>query len=317
MRKTNLPGFYSFFFRAVIVMAVLTSTGVNLAAGPTQDAASSPGKIFLPIIISPPPPSSEDLIRKALDAGKIDYSTSLLYRAYALFGGDGLPSEYRGTVDEDNGLIEEWRSPISPITPQVSALLAPFMLRPDLPDSAWSHYAVAHPGLTTDQADQLQATIPCNPGSAWASITSVMPGVNVKVWASCDGNYDIHMKYLMSVIEGLWGPETALMGQPIPDAGGPEAGGGPEIDFYLVNPLQAAPRPGDPSLPEGAFAATGSSAPFTGGKASAYVLVPRDKLYLPPFNNALAHEIFHVLQFAHNFAIIWSPDFNEWWFTEA
>ena len=119
MRKTNLTGFYSSIFLAVIVMAVLCSTGVNLPAGPTQAAASSPGNIYLPIIVSPPPPSSEELIRKALDAGKIDYSTSLLYRAYALFGGDGLPGEYRGTVDEDNGLIEEWRSPSSPITPQV------------------------------------------------------------------------------------------------------------------------------------------------------------------------------------------------------
>jgi hypothetical protein len=313
MRKTNLPGLYSSIFRAVIIMAFVFSTGVNLSAGPTQ-AAGNPSTIFLPVIIIGPPPSSEELIRNALDSGKIDYSTSLLYRAYALFGGDGLPIEYRGTVDEDNGLIEEWRSPSSPITPQVSALLAPFMVRPDLPESAWSLYAVAHPGVSTNQA---QATIPCNPGSTWASISSVMPGVNVKVWASCDGNYDIHMKYLMSVILGLWAPETALMGQPIPDAGGPEAGGGPEIDFYLLNPLQAAPRPGNTSLPEDAFAATWSSAPFAGGKASAYILVPRDKLYVPRFNNALAHEIFHLLQSAHNDAITWSPDKAEWWFVEA
>ncbi len=313
MRKTNLPGFYASIFRAVIIIAVLCSTGVNLPAGPTQ-AAGSPNTIYLPIVINPPPPSSEELIRQALDSGKIDYSTSLLYRAYALFGGDGLPLEYRGTVDEDNGLIEEWRSPISPITPQVSALLAPFMVRPDLPESAWSLYAVAHPGISTNQA---QATIPCTPGSTWASITSVMPGVNVKVWASCDGNYDIHMKYLMSVILGLWAPETALMGQPIPDVGGPEAGGGPEIDFYLLNPLQAAPRPGNPSIREDSFAATWPSAPFTGGKASAYILAPRDNLYVPRFNNALAHEIFHVLQKAHNNAITWSPDKAEWWFVEA
>ena len=132
MRKKNLPGFYTSIFRAVIFIAFLCFTGVNLPAGPTQ-AAGSPNTIFLPIVSNPPPPSSEELIRQALDTGKIDYSTSLLYRAYALFGGDGLPGDYRGTVDEDNGLIEEWRSPISPITPQVSALLAPFMVRPDLP----------------------------------------------------------------------------------------------------------------------------------------------------------------------------------------
>ena len=78
MRKTNLPGLYASIFRAVIIIAFLCSTGVYLPAGPTQAAASSPGKIFLPIIINPPPPSSEELIRKALDSGKIDYSTSLL-----------------------------------------------------------------------------------------------------------------------------------------------------------------------------------------------------------------------------------------------
>ena len=319
MIKWKLSDAFSFITRSALISAVLISLNtVPSVHAPQVVEASTLGNVtFLPVINGPILPSAQVMIRSALDSGKIDYSTSLLYRAYALFGGDALPSEYRGVVDEDNALIEEWRSPTEAITPAVSALLAPFMQRPDLPDSAWSQYASAHPAVLSDLVSAAAPTIPCNPGRNWASITSAKAGVNVKVWSTYDGHYDIHMKYLLSVIEGLWGPETSLMGLPIPDNGGPLRSGGTEIDFYLVNPLQSAPRPGNPIMPEGAYAATFGSSPFTNGKASAFILVPRDSLYAARFNNSLAHEIFHALQFAHNYDIIFKADKSEWWFTEA
>jgi hypothetical protein len=45
-----------------------------------------------------PPPTSEELIAAALEAGDITYEESLLYRAYALYDLPGLPEGFRSPI---------------------------------------------------------------------------------------------------------------------------------------------------------------------------------------------------------------------------
>src|SRR6266850_360519 len=83
------------------------------------------------------PSTSQGLIANALAAGTIDYPTSLVYRAYALFGDSRLPPVYDGALrrGEDQGLFLEASRMWGTLTPEMRAALEPFMVRPSDPTS--------------------------------------------------------------------------------------------------------------------------------------------------------------------------------------
>jgi hypothetical protein len=85
--------------------------------------------------------SSPQLIAVALKEGIIDYETSLLYRAYALYGDPRLPADYLGNVialDDGTSLFREVIINESSISAGTMDLLKPFMLRPNDPESHYS-----------------------------------------------------------------------------------------------------------------------------------------------------------------------------------
>ncbi|MCL5952522.1 MAG: hypothetical protein M1132_12525 [Chloroflexi bacterium] len=296
---------------------VLIAVAVFLGGGWVKGAVPASGQVstrhlYLPFVSnSVPPVSGLALIEKALEAGQIDYPTSLLYRAYTQFDDARLPSAYRGNmVQEDSTLYQEYNASAGTLPASIKTLLSPFMVRPDMATSAWSVYAAAH----VPSSVQGNAVTSCT--GQWASAISTAPGVNAKVWATCDANSDADITYVLGLINDLWKPETDLMGQPIPDLGGPDNGGGPEIDFYLVYPLTSAIQGRINQIPSGAVGVTWASSPYTDFKSSAYILLPRDLKDSPDFKDTIAHEFFHVLQAAHN-ATIQNQKGKVWWFNEA
>ena len=89
-------------------------------------------------------PRAQAKIQAALDAGAIDLPTSLLYRAYAIFGDPRLPEAYRGSgsVREDRSLLDEIQDVLKTAPDDVRAQLEPFTLRPS-DSNSWYNQLLA------------------------------------------------------------------------------------------------------------------------------------------------------------------------------
>ncbi len=299
-----------------VVLAVIVIAPAPLWTAPAQGSATPqtstpPVNIYLPVLFSNiHNATSAELIQSALERGEIDYFTSLLYRLYAQFGDDRLPSQMFGVSEEDLGVFHEASKLLPTLPSEKQAQLNAFLVYPDDPSSVWSQDQVQAQGA---QAEVQPAAAPC-----WVAHKSTAAGVNIKVWAACDANAEADVATALGMMNDLWGPMTALMGQPLPDAGDPGSGGSTDIDVYLLLPLDLAPR-SDYLRQVGSYA--GAVAPMTNpgvSTSSGYMLMRRDGMaQAATFKSTLAHEFFHVLQHAHNYQVHFNQKDEEWWFTES
>ena len=85
------------------------------------------------------PPTTHQLIARALAEGRIDYPTSLAYRTWAFFLDPQLPPEFDapGLGSEDTSLFDEIREAWTRLPAEIQADLAPYVARPDDPASAF------------------------------------------------------------------------------------------------------------------------------------------------------------------------------------
>ena len=287
------------------------------------------------LTVSAPKPYAQQLIAAALQAGRIDDATALLYRAYALFGDARLPDAYigAGSVEEDNRVFEEIRLRLAEFTPERQAELRAFIVRPTDARSVWQFGAASGPnaqpaGLRTAAAGlQRPLALPpesctAQPDGAWVSKLSSQ--YRVRVWMQCgpapitDAVVQRFIDATLAVLEKVYVPMTAMLGEPRGDLA---EGGDGAIDFYIVHDSGSVRRRGQDFTPSG-LGVTYNSVPFVGNSASAFVLLPRSTLLLPNAHTTIIHEFFHVLQNAHN-AFLSSPkgcagDACHWhWFGEA
>jgi hypothetical protein len=291
-------------------LLALPSNGGN--AGP----AAEDRRINLPLLTAAGK-SSQVLIAEARAAGTIDYATSLLYRAYATFGDDRLPTAYHGLGPEnDTTLLDELETPNQPLSAAQQALLLPFLVRPGAPGSIFN---------PPDAPSLRQATV-CPRG--WASVASATHAV--KVWTTCKpGDAASHTAAISDAskvvvqIDELWADMVALMGEPLadnggtPDAASDAANDDTKIDIYLLPTATSIRRDGvKDTVPNRSLAAATSSAPFNGVTASGYIMVPRSAVAASNLKARLAHEFFHVLQNRYNDAIAFQNG-KEFWFVEA
>ena len=302
--------------------AALQSTRLNVQLR----SGSTVVPLALDLSITPAVAGAQELIAQALDAGKIDYPTSLVYRAYAFFGDPRLPAQYRssGPIVEDLALFIEAADPSLPAATQ--DLLRPFLVRPA---HAASVFSLAAPRATAQRAGRRSVVEPCPAGSNatatnWRSLTSA--SVPIRVWLQCSVDPtldDYDLETVRGLIEQIWTPMTALMGTPIPDAGDADAGGDSRIDFYLVGTAEAFVRQGgNQKLDEpGTLAYSLAAAPYNGNASSGFMVLNRNRLGNKKFKSDVVHEFFHVLQFAYNRKITLVAGANgredEFWYTEA
>lgn len=308
-------------------------TAVPQEAAAVAASRSAGGQTPLPDR-TPPPPSARALIHRALVEGKIDYATSLAYRAYALFRDERLPAQFRAgaSSDEDQALFAEARQNLSQLPPETQALLRGYLVRPADPSSAFA--PAPRQARSAGLGDLLAvhaAELPCQTG--WKTQRS--SSIPIRVWAQCtEGDDEGDIAKALRMLEEVYGPMTNLMGLPRLDldAGATPAqrflaAGDEAIDVYLVT--LPGDAPGGRSLDLTAQEAAGwavSTDACDGVRCSAYAAVQRgvddDELRV-----TLIHEFFHVLQYAHNTPILFLPipaaaaagglAHREYWFVEA
>ena len=281
---------------------------------------------------------AQSMIGDALRLGLIDYGTSVLYRAYALYGDRQLPSEYTGTGSsgEDAGLFYEASVLTGTIPSDILTQLQPYVVRPDDPNSIFHDQL---PVTSTPTAQPFQSDSNDNskgaPSTAvfcdshgWAALESAP--LHFKAWARCDPQYLTPvpdtvraLTETLALADTIWGPMTSLMGTPVPDEGGTSGGGDSAIDIYIVDPLDAHAVDGRSlEMTKGRLAAAPSAPPYQGLTSSGYIVISRaDMSRTLEWRDDLLHEFFHILQDAHNNKIMFHSDgsepVSEYWFTEA
>ena len=289
-------------------------------------------------------PTSAELILADLDAGKIDEPTALLYRVYAMFADTRLPAAYAGRWSEDGAALEQAEMVLETVPADIAAEIRPFLVRPTDPESVFNQAQRAHtsePGSPPGASGQTssrplglavaQIGNPFGPGdfncqpTGWGYIDSgsVSPGPGWRLWTACgDQTALAQVVELAGWMPRFYADETALMGPPLSDAlGGPaEAGDGP-IDIYLVDQCVSSGvrclSSGFDDASEFGYAKSARPCVPSGAadKCSAFAVINRFA-YNADTPSTLAHEFFHVLEFAHNrHGLNVGGRWN--WFTEA
>jgi hypothetical protein len=301
---------------------------MGTAAGAASQIATSN------LTVSAPQAYAQNLIAAALDAGTLDYATSLLYRAYALFGDNRLPDLYfgAGSLEEDNGLFDEIRQRFASLPVAAQNQLQPFIVRPADPRSVRNSAtpaAHAQANKTSGFRPAFSAPSPATCLSATAAgswISKRSASHPVRVWAQCRGEptTDADSVTLIDktlvVLNKVYAPMTGVMGQPLFDLEGDDNA----IDFYIVDDGGYVYRRAENFKPNGLGSTYNDDAEAPVGRGnSAFVTLPRSLLYTGRFHNTVIHEFFHVLQKAHNaeFAhktVAGKPnEYERHWFVEA
>lgn len=300
MKRRSLPLRFVLVIVAALLTGVVGATPHAPAAKPAQTvgATTAAHTVFLPLVAGgqgatqPPPPSiatDQDLIAAALAAGRISYHDSLVLRAFALLGDPRLPRAYwgSGSAEHDGSLFREIVLADSGFTAAQRVQLAPLLARPSEPESIFNQ-----PRSPT----VLTAADVCSSTGGWRNRRSA--DGKLMVWARCTGDYDADIDAVLTRMTALYGPMTAMMGPPREDSNSE----GPAIDLYLVTKLVDPVRRNDQDFQLSSVAAT-IPIQVQGTKASGFILLDRERVGDPDFALDLAHEFFHVLQNAHNFAI--------------
>jgi hypothetical protein len=290
------------------------SAAPQTSAPATSEESSSPVAIAS---VAPEQPTAMQLIQQDVDAGTIDEPTGLLYRVYATFGAPELPAKYAAGIPTEDGaaiaqLVGEANDGSLPA--EIANDVMPFLVRPPDPTSVFHGSA---PPVGARQPFAAQAVVNPSCGeNGWASLVS--QSVPVTVWGSCTGGHGTDdLASFLSGIESVYGDEVKLMGDPIQDGGSADEGGDSNLDIYVAD--SCVTRAGQcKDLSDQAYAITVPAPPFEGSPAtsSAYMVVDRN-IADPGIQRAvLAHELFHVLEFAHNEGGIQQG--GQWfWMTEA
>jgi hypothetical protein len=259
-----------------------------------------------------PPPSSEQLIAEALDAGDIDYETSLRYRALALYDHPDLPDEYRSPVVNYHaamGIMQEVLEHEGELSQQILDDLAPFLARPADPISIFNNppdTQLASPPAWTSQSAAggalriwVHSSVPNPPTATWVADATA-------VWNALEPA----------------GGGNKIFRHPIPDTPG-AAIANPDnaIDIYFAPVNTLDPRQSGCDVPQpprecflywnGGFA--GYAAPYVGNTSSAYIMISSTTpaSYL---KQRLAHELMHAGQHAYDsHEALWLGDTTANW----
>ncbi len=303
------------------------AVSVSAELGPTSLVVSAvadggDGRVEHPLEILEAAPSSLQLISLALDNGVIDYETALVYRAYALVADERLPEAYRGVGnDEDLGFAFDATNPDLPQATQDA--LAPFLVRPTDPTSIYQTFGATNPQGLTAQTTPCVATDPSQ--DIQGPFKTARIAAPLRVWVKCTGDQaadDAILASGLTFASELYGPMTTLMGQPVLDDPGVPIVGNLDsaIDFFIVPTGQATSRGG--IAYGGANGVAYGALPYSGSTSSGYVVISRERASeAGGFKSTMAHEFFHILQYAHNAQIFWQgvnrKFVHEFWWAEA
>jgi hypothetical protein len=267
-------------------------------------------------------PSSQELIERALQAGDIDYATSLMYRVWALFQAPELPEAYdgSGSTGEDTYLFFELARVRADLPAAIESAVAPYLVRPSDPTSIFSASggALALSRASAADVDDEPAAVACPKNAKNVADWRPYESQNFVVW-SCGGGVDgtdpfaasreataKTAEYLLTLMAPKLGP---LVEDDFPDLPKPS-----RIDIYLLDLNECRKRNGDCiPVPGDALAAAVPATPcghkLGGGPliSSAYLMLRAglapavfDPAEPEPARALLAHELFHAFSFGLN-----------------
>jgi hypothetical protein len=275
-----------------------------VALGPTEGPEATPR-----------PPTTTDLIEAALEAGTIDAPTALLDRVYAYVGDPRLPAAFAaGVRAADDSAILEASAALDTLPPAIRDEIIPFTLRPTDPRSPRNGTAAPAAGVELANVRLAGAAV-CQP-DGWAVAAGQAP---FNIWIRCGAESEVRAEGVAQMLDALWTPMTGLMGLPIPDENVKGVVGDGRIDVYLVN--ECITRGGRClEISATAVAMADRSDPIIpvgkAWKSSGFLILSGDpSLGFDELRHDMAHEFFHVLEFAHNtYAPFGGP---AGWFGEA
>jgi hypothetical protein len=270
------------------------------------------------------PPTTDQLITRALEAKEIDEETAYTYYVFGAFGDSRLPAKYRGTDSgrEPSPKVAEAASKLSAFTANTQSQLAPFFARPNAP-SSWINLPTVSNQQASSGPSNTPAPAPTTPtpvstptstpasaagviassSSGWRTFSTV--GGRVKVWSQ--NRYpgdDAKAEALAAALPYIWKKLNDLMApEPVSDASLPNNGGDGALDIYLVHaPTKIVnPKPNTPNVLWNGYAA--SSEPANGCHPARYLLVDSKLPLKNPGDvgilDVTAHELMHAIQFAY------------------
>ena len=287
----------------------------------------------------PPPPadgSSQGLIAQDLDAGIIDYPTSLEYRTWALFRDQQLPARYGAIASsgEDQLLFAELESEFASLPADVQAAITPYVVPPNDPASAFGPAPAAQPAMARTRTSLNEPDVTrtqCDAPASWVA-TDWAPsaggdddGFRIWICAADEAQANLLVQPVIEAASSLWEPMTRAepdgMGKPVPDTanGNSQNFGNGKIDIFILYTSDCVDRVCplfNEQDPNGSFN-LGTEVPLENSchasghparSCSAYLAVNAG-LICPTIatgcsntrlKGVLAHEFFHVLQDAHN-----------------
>ncbi|MEP7301479.1 MAG: hypothetical protein ABI699_08110 [Caldimonas sp.] len=286
---------------------------LSIDVNATSGAIAARGKVQLDVQAALP--GSQQLIGAARDAGQIDLGTSLLFRAYAVFGSSKLPREFVGSGpdEEDLALFADIEGERPNLPQSILDQLQPFLLRPTDPSSVFNAgQPTSRKQILRDHPMAVEPFADRCPGGAREWISQRSTQHPVRAFALCLGTPvdDLRARNellkVIAAVDKAYGLMVANMGPAKPDLWGDDA-----IDVYVVPESADAPRELGDYVVERVRGVAVQQPPFVGPTSSGYVMLPRSRLAQPDYFFTVIHELFHVLQFAHNYRI------GRHWFTEA
>lgn len=280
------------------------SSAATATSGP-GDSAGPGGSAATPDTAAP---TSASKIADGLARGALDEPTSILYRLYAAFGDDRLPAEYQGAPSEDGAASELAHILWDELSAEQQAGILPFLVRPTSPHS-WYAPASAAGTASGAQLASVRTAAACTNGFIRQQVSPTIP---VLIWGQCGGRSEatviVRVQEIAEVMDALWEPMTTYMGEPLGDqniagdtfADSPEGGDG-LLDIYVVDTsLSLHGR----TVSTGALASTRGWTPWVGPAGaeatSGYITVPATGQTGVELKSTMAHEFFHVLEYAHN-----------------
>jgi hypothetical protein len=281
-----------------------SGTTTSSPGEPAPSATASSGPSTSPSATPEPvPPTSEQLIAGALASGRIDLSTSLRYRAFALYADPRLPAEYQSPViDYEAGrrLSVDVAQNSDKLSPADMADITPFLARPNDPQSIFNQPPSAPVAARPDGALALAQT------SAVTWVSEPAAGGKARVWAKDEpGAQTTLLSFAGAVVTPIWPKLLQFFRAPLPDDGkaGDAINLDTAVDIYLVDFDQVDPRSafcaGAPAV-EGCTVGADlgmslSTEPRFDNKSSGYVLV-KSTLDVDTWRATVAHELFHAAQ---------------------
>jgi hypothetical protein len=326
------------------LLACADITGLVSEAAESNNCRASSGTM---VVTPAEPPSSQDLIAEDLDAGIIDYPTSLEYRTWALFRDPRLPARYgdQPSAGEDEAMFDELETQFDSLPTAIKAAIEPYLVAPNDPQSAFGPAdallpVTSRPAAGNADADSASDTH-CRLPATWRyeewtpAGGGADDGFRVWVCAASDVEASSMIDPVIAAASQLWEPMTRAepngMGKPIPSPG--------KTRIWILYTSDCVDRSCPLFDPDDSFRlgleetqretchSPGYPPKSCSGSISlnAGVVCPATMPCFTSLKAVLAHEFFHVLQDAHN-ADAWAigagtingqPILDKSWYSEA